>query len=374
MSTKNPSKPDLGIQMSRKQGSNLPTLIDVAKLAQVSTATTSRVLGQYGSVSEKTRVRVQDAAEQLGYKPNTLARSLITGQTNTLGVIFPDIENSFFAHAFMGIQNVAHSSGFEVLLINTDEDAHTEHKALDTFAAKRVDGIIFVPAEQSIAAPLLNELVSAIPLVLLDRKIENLELDSVVIDNFEAAKDATARLIDLGHRRIALLTGTSPAEVNLSTSEVTNATPLNSYTTQLRTLGYQSALKVRGIALDPELIGAEGFHPSDAANATRKLMELADRPTAILALDSLLTLGVLKSLSEHGLKCPKDVSLISFDDAEWSAFVLPPISVVAQPDFDLGAQACALLISRIQGDSKPPVSITLPTQFINRKSIAAVSI
>lgn len=359
--------------MSRKQGGNLPTLIDVAKLAQVSTATASRVLGQYGSVSEKTRVRVQDAAEQLGYKPNTLARSLITGQTHTLGVIFPDIENSFFAHAFMGIQKIAHSSGFEVLLINTDEDAHTEQKALDTFAAKRVDGIIFVPAEQSIAAPILNGLVAAIPLVLLDRKIENLELDSVVIDNFEAAKDATARLIDLGHRRIALLTGTSPAETNVLTSEATNVTPLNSYTTQLRTLGYQAALKDRGIALDPELIGAEGFHPSDAANATRKLMDLADRPTAILALDSLLTLGVLKSLSELGLKCPQDVSLISFDDADWSAFVLPPISVVAQPDFDLGAQACALLISRIQGESKPTISITLPTQFINRKSIAAVS-
>lgn len=349
----------------------IPTLPEVAREAGVSTATAARALGGYGSVSERTRTRVSEAAERIGYRTNALARSMITGRTRTFGVIFPDIENSFFAKAFRGISAVARANGYEGLLIDTDEDSDTERAALRALSERRVDGLIIAPTDRATPDLFAEFLGPDVPIVLLDRELKGLEADVVIVNNSTAAKDATRKLLELGHTRIALLTG-ADAEMlkGLTSPRSPRSTATGVSTTFQRTLGYRQALREGGIDFRKDLVSAEGFRADQAADATKNLMALDDPPTAILALDSMLALGVLTGLHELGLKCPRDVSLIGFDDTDWAPFVTPPLTVVQQPVYDLGAEACRLLVSRMEGSAREPIRRILPTRFIQRRSIS----
>ena len=191
----------------------MATIPDVARQAGVSTATAARALGGYGSVSSTTRERVLAVAEELGYRPNSLARSMITGSTQTLGVVLSDIENSFFHRALRGVADTARARGYEVLLANTDEDLEAERKAVSVLAERRVDGLIVCPTDDGDHAHLEAVISSGIPVVLLDRRVSGLHADTVGIDNRKAARDATTRLVEQGHRRIGILTGGTPAAV-----------------------------------------------------------------------------------------------------------------------------------------------------------------
>src|SRR3954452_12623835 len=188
----------------RRNGATIP---DVARAAGVSRATTARALGGYGSVSAETLDRVRTAAEQLGYRPNELARSMITGKTFTIGVIVADIENPFFARVSRGVSDTARHAGFEVILVNTDEDVEAERNALKVLQEKRVDGVIVAPVSGSEVDHLLAVRQAGCPIVLIDRRVKDLPADTVVIDNRTAAADAVERLLAAGHRRIALVTG-----------------------------------------------------------------------------------------------------------------------------------------------------------------------
>jgi LacI family transcriptional regulator len=349
----------------------MPTLPEVARAAGVATATAARALGGYGSVSERTRARVIEAADMLGYRTNALARSMITGRTHTFGVVLPDIENSFFAKVFRGIASVARVKGYEGLLIDTDEDSDTERAALKALAERRVDGLIIAPTDRTPSGLFADLLGPDVPIVLLDRELRGLEADAVIVNNAAAAKDATKRLINLGHSRIALLTGADAAMLpGLTSSRSPRGEPVGVSTTYQRTLGYRQALREARVPFRKDLVSAEGFRADQAAAATQRLLSLSDPPTAILALDSLLALGVLTGLHEMGLRCPKDASLVGFDDTDWAPFVTPPLSVVQQPVYELGAEACRLLVSRMQGSSRDRVRRILPTRFIERQSTA----
>jgi len=355
----------------RPGGQPIATLPQVAAEAGVSTATAARALGGYGSVREATREKVLDAAERLGYRANGLARSMITGSTKTLGVVLSDIENPFFSRALRGVSDMAHRAGYEVVLVNTDEDLQIERNAVRVLTEKRVDGLVVSPSEGDDTGHLASAIRSGTPVVLLDRRIPGLPADTVGIDNRAAARGATERLLALGHRRVALVTGAPPAAAELLTGEgLRDVEKAIGSTAGLRAAGYRDALLARGLTPDPRYVSAEGFRRDDAAAATIRLLALPEPPTAFLALDSLLSLGVLQAFAALGVRCPHDVSLIGFDDADWAEAVSPPLSVVAQPVYEIGATACERLLARIAGDERRPAHRKLRTTYIERASTA----
>jgi len=347
------------------------TIPDVARLAGVSTATAARALGNYGSVSPATREKVEQAAAALGYRANSLARSMVTGTTNTLGVVLSDIENPFFSRVLRGISDVAHEAGFEVVLVNTDESSDTERNAVRVLTEKRVDGLLVCPADAGSTEHLRSVAEAGTPLVLVDRRIKQVPADSVVVDNRAAARAATQRLTELGHRRIGLITGMDgELGERFAVPGLRGIERALINTTAGRAAGYRDALVEAGVEVRSEYVVSEGFRREDAVRATKQLMALDRPPTAILALDSLLALGTMQALRELGVRCPDDVSLVGFDDADWTEAVTPPLTVVAQPVQRIGSEACRLLLERIEGSTRPPVHRVLRTELVERGSVA----
>ena len=349
-----------------------PTIPDVARAAGVSTATAGRALGGYGPVSDDARNRVLAAAERLGYRANSLARSMITGTTTTVAVVVADIENPFFAQATRGVVDVARAEGFAVILANTDEDVSAERAAVKVFLEKRVDGLIVAPASSSQQDHLAAIQETGAHLVLLDRGSPEIAADAVVIDNHGAAHDAVRRLIAAGHRRIAIVTGASAVEWD------EDGALLHPIATAAdRIAGYRRALVEAGIEPDPRYLQIAAIHQATdrdqrhvAREQARALLAMRSRPTAIFALDSVLALGVLEGVQHSGLEIPDQVSVVGFDDADWATVVRPQVSVVSQPINEMGALAARRLIERIRGDAAAPKRHVLPTTFIARDSVA----
>lgn len=349
-----------------------PTILDVARLAGVSTATAGRALGNYGSVGARTRERVQAAAAELGYRANGLARSMITGSTNTLGVVIADIENPFFSRVLRGISDAAHAAGFEVILANTDESAEAERTAVRVLLEKQVDGLLVCPADGEDSSHLADAVQSGTPVVLLDRRVRGLRADTVGIDNRAAAREATERLIAHGHRRIGLLTGVSAEAAGpFGVDRLTGVERATVNTTGERAAGYRDALLAAKLTVRPDLVSTDGFRRQDAATATTRMLSGRRPPTALVALDSVLALGALQAIRDLGLDCPRDVSLIGFDEADWTDVMTPPLSVIAQPENEIGAVACNLLLDRIAGSERAPVHRKLAVRFVERASVAA---
>ncbi len=348
----------------------IATVADVASAAGVSVATAARALGDYGSVKPATRERVLEAAGRLGYRANTLARSMITGTTRTIGVVLSDIENPFFSQALRGISDIAHRHAHEVVVVNTDERIEIERDAVRVLLERRVDGLVVSPSDGD-GEHLSRAVEGGTPVVLLDRRVRGLAADTVGIDNRAAARDATARLVGLGHRRIALVTGADPSlTVQLVHPDVRAVARSTRGTTGPRAAGYRDALDEAGLPVDSSLVSADGLRRDDATRATRRLLALPDPPTAIVALDSLLSLGVLRAFADLGVACPRDVSLIGFDDADWAQAVSPPLSVVSQPVSRIGSTAAELLLARIGGADGPVVHRKLSTTYVERASTA----
>jgi LacI family transcriptional regulator len=325
-------------------------------------------------VSAATKDRVRAAAEQLGYRPNVLARSMVTGSTRTLGVVVSDIENPFFSNMLRGITDVAGEAGYEVVIVNTDEDGTIERDAVRTLLERRVDGLLVSPAVDGDPGHLHRALAGGVPVVLLDRLVLGVAADSVGIDNRNAAWSATRRLVEAGHTRIGLVTGDAaeghPALARIVAEGVETAF---GGTTGLRVAGYRDALLEAGLPLDPTLLAAQGLRPEDAVHATRRLLALPDPPTALIGLDSLLTLGILQALEELALRWPEDVSVIGFDDADWTEAVLPPLTVLAQPVQEIGRTACELLLRRLGGHDGRTEYHWLPTSLVERASVGPPS-
>ncbi|MBP1705107.1 MAG: putative LacI-family transcriptional regulator [Chloroflexi bacterium] len=351
----------------RQRANSAPTIHDVAAAAGVSRATAARALGGYGPVSDDARARVMSAADRLGYRPNRLARSMITGTTHTLGVVIADIQLAFFAQAVRGISDAARAQEFEVILANTDEDRAKELAAVDVLIDKRVDGLIVAPADSAQTAHLAEAQRRGIPVVLIDRGAPGLRCDVVAVDNQRAARNAVNHLIRLGHRRIAIVTEASTA---LSAAEIGRAhlPPAGQMTSVLRQAGWAAALRGAGLPVTDELIRTARYDRDDARAATAAAIAGADRPTAILTTDETMTLGALEAILEAGLDIPGDISLVGFDDSPWTTVVRPPLTVIAQPVYELGAMAARRLLARVAGDDSPPGPVFLDTSFILRGS------
>jgi LacI family transcriptional regulator len=345
---------DIGVHPSQ------PTIADVARAAGVSRATAARVLGAYGYAGAEVRQRVLSAAKELAYQPNELARSMATGRSKTIGIVVADIENLYFARAIRSITDAARVKGFGIILANTDEDINLERDAVRMLLANRVDGLIVAPTSSIEVDHLIAARDMGCPFVLLDRRVPVLDADTFAVDNFCAAHEAVQSLIGYGHQRIALVSN-APAhgeQLYLISS------------IRERIDGYRAALHEAGIPIVSRLTVFGGW---DAENLSRQLIELCsspNRPTAFLATDSSVALVLLEVLRELDLSIPGDISLICFDNAEWTAAVTPPLTVVSQPIRDLAKAATENLIARLQGEIKGHgKEILLKATLIQRASV-----
>ncbi len=341
-----------------------PTILDVAARAGVSRATAARALSGEGSVSAGATEKVLAAAADLGYQANSVARSMITGRTMTLGVVVGDIENEFFSRLVRGFTDTVRDAGFDTILANTDESVDSERAAIRVFLERRVDGLMVAPASMYDGRHLREARKSGAQVVLVDRRVPRIGLDTVIIDGVAAAREAVGHLVAAGHRRIGLVTGSG---VGGDAQEGEDATS----TTVDRWAGYCEGLEHAGLTYDPSLVLPGDFHLGSARERTAVLLRGPHRPTALLATDSVFALAALLAIRDVGLSCPDDVSLVGFDDPDWAPVVRPALSVMDQPAYELGATAGRRLVSRMSDGAARARTISLAAQWRPRGSVAA---
>lgn len=338
------------------------TVADVAKEAHVSKAQAARALGGYGAVSDDVRERVLAAAESLNYRPNELARTMNTGKSHTIGVVVGDIENPHFGLAMRGISDTAKSAGFDVILINTDEDIIAEIEAVRVLLDKRVDGLIVAPVSSPETEHLQRVCDSGRPLVLFDRKVAGLNVDVVTTDMTDVSYESTTLLIRAGHERIAFISTLKTDEpfrygMELSSSPIAE-----------RLDGMALAFNEAALPFPNGLIQLNAGDAASVQQITQDLLRQPSPATAIIASDGLIALGVMEAIQGLGLCIPKDVSFLMYDDFAWTRLTTPPLSVIAQPVYDMGASAASTLISRIRRTN----TVTIPefsATLINRGSV-----
>lgn len=323
---------------------------DVAAAAGVSTATVSRVLSDHPHVRAEVRDRVLAAVAELEYRPNLLARSLRAQQTNTIGLILPDIRNPFFAGISRAVEDIAYEHGMTVILCNTDENPEREALYLEVMRAEQVSGVI-LSSTQRIAR--LADLNLDVPVVLVDRAFKNSDVDAVLLDNMSAAAELTTHLLERGYRRIAALIG----DTNTTGRE--------------RQRGYEAALREYGLAPIQSLMKIVRPRIDTGCAAAIELLEAGQPPDAILAGNSLLTAGALQAIRERNLRIPQDVAVVGFDEPLWASLVEPAITTMAQPTDDIGKTATELLLQRIAEPQRPARKVILQGELHVRASSAA---
>jgi LacI family transcriptional regulator len=329
----------------------MPTIRDVARRAGVAPTTVSRVINNSGYVSQRTRERVEAAVVDLGYVPNTLARSLRFKKTNTLALVLPDITNPFWTTVARGVEDAASDRGFNVILCNTDESEAEQEKYLTILLQKQIDGFVLAPA-RSTAEPVELVQRQGVPVVVLDRRVPSSQVDVVRGDSERGAYQLVRYLLTLGHRRIAILTG-----------------PHGVSTAEDRVAGYQRALSESGLDVDSDLILYGEFTQTSGYEMTQQVLTAGARPTALFAANNFIAIGSLRALRDVGLRVPEDVTLVSFDDLP-QAFVIDPfLTVAAQPAYEMGHQATELLLARLSGLAPAGYQhVLLPTETIVRRS------
>ena len=303
---------------------------DVAELAEVSVSTVSHVLNGTRKVSEETRGGVLAAVEELGYRPNLLAKGLKTRRTFTIGLLISDIQNAFFTSLVRGVEDEALSRGYHLFLCNTDEDPGREDEYVTELAKKRVDGLMVAPSarREDYVRRLRAE---GVPFVFVDREVEGVEADVVSVDNKTGMGLIAEHLVGLGHRRIGMISG-----------------PLDKASGFERYTGLKEALDDLGAPLEEGLVRFGDFRTTGGMEAARGLMGLPSPPTALVIANNQMTLGAMLAAKEAGLVIPKDISLVGFDDPEWAPLADPPLTALAQPTYEMGVRAAELLLDRIE--------------------------
>ncbi|WP_458116535.1 LacI family DNA-binding transcriptional regulator [Arthrobacter sp. D2-10] len=341
------------------------TVADVAKAAQVSKAQAARALGNYGAVSDDVRERVLAAAEELSYRPNELARSMNTGKSHTIGIVVGDIENPHFGLATRGITDTAKKSGYNVILVNTDEEREAEVAAVQVLLDKRVDGLIVAPASSTETEHLRSVHDSGRPLVLLDRRAEGFPGETVAVDMTDISYEATRHLLDSGHRRIAFI---STLKTNLPFDENFQ---LESSQISERLTGMRRALLEDGLDLPRDLVRLNAGDAESVQKITREVLSLPDPATAVVASDGLIGLSVVEAIQGLGLSIPEDVSFLMYDDFAWTRLTTPPLTVIAQPVYDMGVAAASALIRQIEGRRTGDAIPVLTARLIKRGSVGS---
>lgn len=328
------------------------TLRDVAKSANVSVAVASRVLGKHGYVSEEKKLKVQAAAKKLGYAPNMLARSLKTANTFSLGIVIADITTNFFTLLVRGADDVARQNGYHCIVCNSDEDPEKEKVLLEELWNRKVDGIILCPTEKNVQQLRLMRR-SGMPMVLVDRRIPQLDTVSITVDNRLGAFEGVTHLLEQGYRRIAVMKG------------LPDITSLEE-----RYKGYLQALERAGVEHDPQLERYGEFNAEVSQARAGELLDLKNRPDAFFICSEAMIVGTINAIQARGLRIPQDVGIVAFDDPLWAPILRPPLTTIRQPSYSVGTIAAQALIGQLGGSTSGPLqeNIVLRPELIIRGS------
>lgn len=327
-----------------------PTSHDVAKKAGVSVATVSRVLNNSPLVTESVRRKVLHAVKALNYQPNRAAQRLRAGRSHVIGLIISDIQNPFFTSIVRGIEDVAYQHGYSLVLCNSDEDPEKEKLYINVMRSEEVAGVILASASE--ANPQVDDLITYnIPVVAIDRQIDDRQIDSVLATNINGARAATTHLIELGHRCIGYI-----------------GLPLTRTPGKERYEGYQQALRDHQLPMSQDFVRIADAKQQGGYESTRDLLTQQPCVTALFVANNLMTLGALDAIRERGLKIPDDISIIGFDDMPWANLLQPPLTAIAQPTYELGQRAAELLLGRLKERDKPVTHEHLETRLIVRGS------
>jgi len=314
----------------------MATIRDVAKLAGVSAASVSAVTNSRTGVSRKLAERVWKAVEALDYHPDSVARSLRVRRTKTVGVLMPQIASPFFAEVLRGVEEEAKQKDYSILICDSASDSALEQRLLNSLVAKRVDGILLASADAHFSPHQL--LRRRMPVVFFDRLPASCRGPAVMVNNVEGAFEATRYLIELGHRRIAIITG--PQAISTAAERVE---------------GFRRAMGVAGLAVPEGYLRSGEFRLEGGYRCALEMMRLSPRPTALFATNYEMTLGTLRALRELGIRCPQEVSVMGFDDFvmgadgfSWATMFSPQPTTLAQPSYEIGREALRLLLCRIE--------------------------
>jgi len=338
------------LKTRKTKATSTPTVKDVSRLAGVSTATVSRVLAGFEEVSDETRKRVFEAVRTLNYQPNRNARNLRMNINSKIGVIISDIQNPFFSSVVRGIEKAAIKENYNILLGNSDEDTEREKKLIAMLVEERVAGIILTPTNSD--PECYQALISSgIPYVIIDRRLPIHEVDMVLVDGFTGAVTAVEYLIGLKHTKIGFVGG-------LKHQPVMNE----------REQGYLAALRKHNLPVLQRYIQYGNNRLEGGYSAVRELLSLDQPPTALLIANNLMTLGGLQAIHETGLDIPGQISLVGFDDMDWASSLRPPLTVVAQPAFEMGETSASVLLERTHTPDMTHRTVMLNTKLVIRAS------
>lgn len=327
----------------------MTTMTDVARRAGVSVATVSHVLNDTRPVRPDTRAAVLGAIDELGYTPNTLARSLVTSRTRSIGLAVSAISNPYFTEILQGVEAGALEAGYSLLITDPHDDPRHERKVVQLLHERRVDGMIVAPSAEP--AEMVEYLARrAVPTVFLDRLVGDGH-DQVCAENTGPVRQLVGHLAESGHTRIGLVAGL----------------PGLSTTTE-RVQGYREGLRAHGLPFAPELLAGGNSEAAGAQRATHHLLAAPEPPTAIITANNAMTIGTLRALRELGLDVPGDIALACFDDFSWADLFTPRLTAIAQPSKDIGAAAVRLLLERLAEPDRPPRTVRLPCTFVHRTS------
>lgn len=337
------------------------TIYDIAQYACTSTATVSRVLSNSGyPVKEDIKAKILDAAQKLNYSPNIVGRMLKKNRSMDIGVIIPTISNPFYTQLILGIETEAQKRGYNILLCNSFRDSKMEKNYLESLYQKQVKGIILssIGSNHSILEEMKSNGVS---IVAFDQVIENIKCSKVGFDYIKGGMMALEYLIGHGHKKIAFLTSPITRKSRIDVLD-----------------GYKMALLKNGLSYDKNLVLVSECE-EEFENATyefengkqlaRKFLNLLVRPSAIFAINDMTAFGIMQELIANGINIPEDVSIIGFDDIEFSTMTTPPLTTINQPSFETGKLACKILIENMSQDDENNISILLEPSIVERKSV-----
>ena len=333
------------------------TIYDIAKEANVSPATVSRVLNRQGNVRDETAQRVLKIAKAKKYSPNVMARSLRTKKTFLIGLIIPDIENPVYPAPVRGIQDVANQEDYSVIIHSTDGDERKEIETLRRLHAVGVDGLIINISESSL---LLFEEIKrlrseSLPIVALGPWHSDLEIDYVSVENEKGAYMATEHLLRLGYKRIAIVLG-----------------PRENIISRERFSGYKKALEDYCVKFSEEIVYEGNFKMGSGYKAAKEMLKEKERPEAIFCANDVMALGAMAALQQEGIRIPEDIALIGFDDIELAGLARPSLTTIAQPKYETGKIAAELLFEQINGQSSSGKLYSIEPKLVIRETTVKV--
>jgi LacI family transcriptional regulator, repressor for deo operon, udp, cdd, tsx, nupC, and nupG len=330
----------------------MATMKDVAQLAGVSTATVSRALMNPEKVSISTRKRVETAVLEAGYSPNTLARNLRRNESKTIITIVPDICDPYFAEIIRGIEDAAVENDYLVLLGDSGQQKKRESSFVNLVFTKQADGMLLLGTDHpfDVSKPEQKNLP---PMVMACEFAPELELPTVHIDNLTSAFEAVNYLAQLGHKRIAQISGPTTATL-----------------CKFRQQGYQQALRRAGVSMNPAYSTVGDFTFEAGAQAVRQLLALPEQPTAIFCHNDAMAIGAIQEAKKLGLRVPQDLSIVGFDDIQFAQYCDPPLTTISQPRYEIGRQAMLMMLDLLKGNDVQAGSRLLEAKLVVRGSTA----